>query len=104
MGEQVVKASGNQRLRLQMEHADLLYNAGFWEEALEQITAVQKAVPDNLDVILAVAKILSKVGRVEEIMGLESLVRRICILLVKQIVFSSAGWHKYPRIDANTLL
>ncbi|CAE7223562.1 unnamed protein product [Symbiodinium pilosum] len=78
MGEQVVKASGNQRLRLQMEHADLLYNAGFWEEALEQITAVQKAVPDNLDVILAVAKILSKVGRVEEIMGLESLVRRIC--------------------------
>jgi len=59
--------SGSQRLQLQLEFSELLQAAGLWEEALEQILEVQKAVPGNVQVLMEHAKILGKLGQVDQI-------------------------------------
>ena len=77
MREEIVGARGKRRWQLQVEFSQLLHRAGRLEEALQEVREVLSAVP-SLEVIMEVAQIYSKMGRVDEITALEKQVRSIC--------------------------
>eukprot|EP00418_Pyrodinium_bahamense_P072109 CAMPEP_0179099894 /NCGR_PEP_ID=MMETSP0796-20121207/46105_1 /TAXON_ID=73915 /ORGANISM="Pyrodinium bahamense, Strain pbaha01" /LENGTH=533 /DNA_ID=CAMNT_0020797699 /DNA_START=58 /DNA_END=1659 /DNA_ORIENTATION=+ len=76
LADQVLSASGNQRLELQLEHSELLTCAGSWERALDILTEVESVMPGNIEVLMERAKVLGKLGLVEEIDTIQQQVAR----------------------------
>ena len=74
--EQIGSNKGNQLLQLTFEFASLLESAGCWEQALEQMTKVSKAIPKNTDVMMACAKLLGKLGRDHELNDISHQIER----------------------------
>jgi len=69
--DQVLNASGSRSLQLHFEFSELLMNAGCWEQALEQLTQIQKRIPHNIQILMQRAQILSKLGQWEELAVVE---------------------------------
>jgi len=78
MSDQISIAPDRRRFKLQKEFGELLYKAGLWEEALDQFLRVQEAAPTNIETMMALAQIFSKLGRTDGLVHLENQVKRIC--------------------------
>jgi len=67
LAEEVTRSSGNRRLQLQFEHAQLLSSAGHLELALDIMAEVARVALDNIQVGAEYAKILGRLGRIDEV-------------------------------------
>ena len=76
MAEQIASTvDPDDRLELQYEHAILSRSAGAWEQALRSLVAVEEVVGAHPEVILEEGKVLSKLGRLEELAALQQRAR-----------------------------
>lgn len=75
--EKMSNKSGNELLQLKFEYCELLQSACCWEQALEEITEVEKYAPRNVQVLMDRAKILGKLGQFEEIDQIKERVSKI---------------------------
>ena len=76
MAEQIASTvDPDDRLELQYELAILSRSAGAWEQALRSLVAVEEVVGAHPEVLLEEGKVLSKLGRLEELAALQQRAR-----------------------------
>ena len=68
LAEQIASTTDpNDKLNLQFEHVQLSHSAGQYEQALEQLAAVEAVVGTHAEVLMEKGKLLGKLGRTAEL-------------------------------------